>query len=308
MSKLVSGDSLGIRLHENGIFTESSFDDDNATDSDGSSRKPPAEAGSIDDLNQDVGLSNGKSLAIRVTKNVIALIGPDRGDKGQSFSKNDQQSLQAAIPHLRLALQMRLSNKRVTRALPHYMTLEALSFGAIICRIQGQIVYANSVAEELAAARTGIIFRPQNGFLSAIVPADAQKLGLLIQSACLLRGSGNMAPSDRDGVPTLILTVAALLDHPSIPAEPSHALVGISRVGKEPTFDASRLIELFRLSPAQASLALSLYEGKSFEEISVQRRVKVSTLRSHFDEVLNRTGATGLRDLTRLLGALPPLR
>ena len=36
--------------------------------------------------------------------------------------------------------------------------------------------------------------------------------------------------------------------------------------------------------------------------------VKVTTLRTHFAQVLSRTGTKSQRDLMRLLGNLPPLR
>jgi hypothetical protein len=53
---------------------------------------------------------------------------------------------------------------------------------------------------------------------------------------------------------------------------------------------------------------MARYDRKSFEDIASGRGVKVSRLRTHFAEVLTRTGSEGLRDLIRPLGTLPPLR
>jgi DNA-binding CsgD family transcriptional regulator len=89
---------------------------------------------------------------------------------------------------------------------------------------------------------------------------------------------------------------------------PGHALIALRRDTDDPAFSTSLLRALFGLSPAQAAVALGLYADKSFDEIAAERGIQVSTVRTHYEQVLARTRASGLRDLVRLLGALPPVR
>jgi DNA-binding CsgD family transcriptional regulator len=84
--------------------------------------------------------------------------------------------------------------------------------------------------------------------------------------------------------------------------------VSLRSAHDRPAFTETTLSALFRLSPAQASIALALHRGQTPEEIAIERGVKISTLRSHLAEIFARTGAENQRDLIRLLGLLPPLR
>jgi DNA-binding CsgD family transcriptional regulator len=68
------------------------------------------------------------------------------------------------------------------------------------------------------------------------------------------------------------------------------------------------LAGLFRLSPAQAQIALALYSGRSLEDIARDREIKISTLRTHLTEIFARSGTETQLELVRLLAMLPPLR
>ncbi|AWN36139.1 hypothetical protein [Methylobacterium radiodurans] len=68
------------------------------------------------------------------------------------------------------------------------------------------------------------------------------------------------------------------------------------------------LPQLFGLSPAQAALCVQLARGLTFEAAADERGVALSTARTHFLGILQKTGAANLRDLLRLLGTLPQVR
>jgi DNA-binding CsgD family transcriptional regulator len=89
--------------------------------------------------------------------------------------------------------------------------------------------------------------------------------------------------------------------------EPGRVLLSMAGpMAGEPS--AGLLQELYRLSPAQAELCRALATGRTFEAAAQERGVAVSTMRSHFAEILRKTGAGNLRDLLRLLAALPQVR
>jgi DNA-binding NarL/FixJ family response regulator len=181
-----------------------------------------------------------------------------------------------------------------------FAALEAMAFGAVVCDRRALRVYANPAAEALARGRLGLSFSKDK--IGAMLPAQTQQLARLIQRAAGGGAAGSLLLTDRDGTALLIALVTPL---PQV--DGGRALVAIRQVGGRPAFTQAGLRELFRLSPAQAALAMGLYEGKSFEDIATERGVKISTLRTHFAEVLARTGSKSLRDLVRRLGTIPPL-
>jgi DNA-binding CsgD family transcriptional regulator len=140
------------------------------------------------------------------------------------------------------------------------------------------------------------------------VPAESRQLDRMILQAATETKPGSMMLSDRAGDRAAMVLVTPFIVDTVEHFEPGHAMLAVRPLTGRPSFDADLLRNLFRLSPAQAALAVALYEGKSFEDIAEARNVKVSTLRTHFSEVLNRTGAKRLRDLIRILGEIPPLR
>ena len=86
-----------------------------------------------------------------------------------------------------------------------------------------------------------------------------------------------------------------------------HVMLSLRHARDTPAFDATLLEHLFGLSPTQAGIALALFNGRSPEEIALERGIKMTTLRTHLTEIFLRTGTETQRDLMRLLGTLPPL-
>lgn len=67
---------------------------------------------------------------------------------------------------------------------------------------------------------------------------------------------------------------------------------------------ANLLRDLFGLTPAEAAVARALYGGATKAAVAAQRGVRASTICTHVDGILAKTGATNLRDLERLLASL----
>ena len=68
------------------------------------------------------------------------------------------------------------------------------------------------------------------------------------------------------------------------------------------------LQQLFALTAAEAGVALALAAGRSAEEIAGERAVSLPTVRTQIRQILEKTGALHLRELVRLLAALPAVR
>jgi DNA-binding CsgD family transcriptional regulator len=260
------------------------------------------------DFARRFGITNPLGGAMSLTPTSIAFVSFNRDSSRFRLAEEDKAPLAALMPHIKAALQLRLRLRDSQRTSTTFFTLEALAFGAMICDRQGMRVYANAKAEALARRRRTIVFNGGGKPVTAILAVDSRRLQQMIHDAAATGKPGNMMLADYEGVPSLIVSATPLPTNAFGPYDPHHALVALREIDDAPSFNPATLIQLFRLSPAQAALASALYEGKSFDDIAEVRRVKVSTLRTHFKEVLNRTGAKNLRDLVRLLGTIPPIR
>jgi DNA-binding CsgD family transcriptional regulator len=64
------------------------------------------------------------------------------------------------------------------------------------------------------------------------------------------------------------------------------------------------LQQVFRLTRAEAEVAVGILSGKKLTDIAVMRKVAVGTVRAHSKSVFLKTHTRGQADLTRLLGGL----
>jgi DNA-binding CsgD family transcriptional regulator len=74
-----------------------------------------------------------------------------------------------------------------------------------------------------------------------------------------------------------------------------------------PQADPFILAEAFDLTPAEARVAVQLANGKTAEEVSLDRAVAIGTVRTQIKSLLAKTGVHRQGDLMRLIGSLPHL-
>lgn len=263
--------------------------------------------GFSNDFARHFGLTNPMGAVMQIARGTTATIGLERIASQQPFDESDRKALQALIPHFKRALQLRLKLRNSSSSPSQTLVLEALSFGAIICNSDAGIVYANAAAEAIFQRRLGLVFKSRQKTIGTRAAAENQKLLQLIYRAATSNASGSVVLTNSRGVRSLIVLATPMPRSPKHDLGSGHAMLAVRSLEAQAQFDAARLIQLFGLSPAQAALAMQLYEGKSFDEIAIKRGVKVTTLRTHYAEILSRTGSKGLRDLVRMLGMIPPL-
>jgi DNA-binding CsgD family transcriptional regulator/PAS domain-containing protein len=261
------------------------------------------------DFARPFGLFRPLGAATQLRAGVLATFAIHQPATKHLFEEGDRQSFAAILPHMRRALQLWL-RRRTEQSKANWQTsaLDQLAFGVVVCDESGRLVHANPAAETLARSGAGFLLGGAGKGVRALVAREANELAALIHGAARGDGGGAMRLTGRDGVVSLVVLVAPLPAKLHRGGEPGHVLLAMRAPEHGSAPSAANLIAVFRLSPTQAALALALYEGTSFEEFAAARGVKVSTLRTHFAEILARTGAKSLRDLVRLLGTLPPLQ
>ena len=83
------------------------------------------------------------------------------------------------------------------------------------------------------------------------------------------------------------------------------ALLMIYDPNQQAALDPFIIAESFRLTPAEARVAVHIAQGKSAQQIAEHGRVSLTTVRSQIRSVLNKTGTRRQSDLIRLIASIP---
>ncbi|WP_293907029.1 hypothetical protein [Phenylobacterium sp.] len=170
----------------------------------------------------------------------------------------------------------------------------------------GKVLHANPAAEALLAQATGL--RVVGGRLTAPTSEATQRLHGLIASAAARqtaeRRGGSMtlvSPLRRLPLPIAVAPIRAQAPI-AIRHEPS-VLVCVSDLEGRVSLSALRLREIFGLSPAEARVAVAMFEGATPREAAQQLGVSFYTVRGHLVRIFEKTGTNRQAELARLLAA-----
>lgn len=253
------------------------------------------------------GMFRPLGVKMRLAPDVYATIGSDLPYAKKRFEDDDKGRLYCVLPYVKRSLQLRRRLRGTGIVVENgAAALDAYAFGAVVCDGEGRIAYANAAARTDALCGAGIVFLAGNR-VSTVDRRDAEPLARLVRETSLGGAGGLMRLTDRAGLPGLLALVSPLPRRHAADRA-GQILISLRRTSGNASFTKAMLMRAFRLSPAQAEIAIALYEGTPVEEIASRRNVKMTTMRTHLAEILLRTGAENLRDLVRLLATIPPLR
>lgn len=225
------------------------------------------------------------------------------------FESEQMRLYQAMLPHLSRAIELTVRFQDLEMAARRAQAAADLNSDGLVAVDQHRrIVFTNAAGEKMLAGEAGVC--RYGGLLDARRPEDAACLAHLVRDAALHTGfrGGCMRMTRPDGKTSLAVIVTpfppdlAHLPESSAPC----ALVTLVGLGTARPPPARRLIELFKFSKAEAELALALLEGKTAEEIAIERDVRLSTVRSQLRSILEKTGTHRQSEAVRLLSQLPP--
>ncbi len=147
---------------------------------------------------------------MQLSPNSLASLGVHELATKHLFEEKDKRPLQHMLPHVQRALQLHLRRRQEGQAAGLGLdAFEVLSLGIVVCDAASEVVYANAAAEALARGGLGLVLG-RNRKASALVPAEAAKLGALIHAAGHGRDSGAIRLTDRDARTALLVLVAPL--------------------------------------------------------------------------------------------------
>ena len=184
--------------------------------------------------------------------------------------------------------------------------MDVVGTPAIVLRRDLTIAFANQAAEDVLREGSGLTSR--SGRIVARKHDDEQRLTRAVELATASFQSrastltvGRYTSSDHRPLPPYQLTVTPL-------AGPGHALLLFRDPAVTDLSLVDRLRAIYRLTVAEAELAVSLSRGLSLTEIAASRSVQESTIRSQMKSIAGKMGCSRQSQIVMLVTGLPPLR
>jgi DNA-binding CsgD family transcriptional regulator len=179
--------------------------------------------------------------------------------------------------------------------------LDHLGVPILLVNCDATVSYANAAAHALING-DGLI-KAVNSILSTSHAGDGERLRSAVADTCA-NGAGRVVvlggESDVQPLVALVLPFHAEGRHP----RNGRALVMLRSGQGLSELLVNSLRQLFRLSPAEASIAVALGTGIDLVELAHQRKVKLNTLRSQVASIMAKTGTRRQAQLVALVARI----
>ena len=177
---------------------------------------------------------------------------------------------------------------------------------------QGEILFANPFAENLFAKRDGIAV--ENRQLVAWQASANRTLGYLIGEA-LINGQNHTSggkllvsrPSRKPGFAVQVIPLATQHSAEAFTGSGLSALVFIQDPANGTMRDNDHLTTLYGLSPAEATLAMALYNSCSLQKAADEIGIARNTARVQLNSIRIKTGTASQLELIKLLALSRPV-
>lgn len=235
-----------------------------------------------------------------------------RSASQQPFSRNELAALDALVPHLQRAIQMRHRFAELQLGQNFLVgSLDVLAMPTLLFDEYGRVVHANRSAATLLGQRTALWL--EGGHLFARDDAVTRNINLEVGKAIRTSGGAGAhpigtVPLPRRGQAPLMLVIAPLRLAASSSNPAPHqgaALLFAFDPASTPAVGADVVQTLLGLSKAEAQLAVALCSGKTLDDTARERGTSIHTIRSQLKSIFNKTGTKRQCELVSLLLSSP---
>ncbi|AWM05567.2 helix-turn-helix transcriptional regulator [Bradyrhizobium symbiodeficiens] len=242
-----------------------------------------------------------------------------RADDAEPFGEKERRLLQALVPHLQRAVELRARLGQESQASwATRAALDVLPVGVAIVDAGLRIHFMNAASQKdlahpdagLRALRSGP-YAAGGVYLAAQAKDAAMTLRRLVTSATSGQVGGSMRIVNRDMSSCAVLVSPAPqgLSADEATADGGGlaeklAMVVVRDLGRVASPPPQMLCEVFGLSRAEADVAVALSGGASAEDVAQQRNVSLPTIRSQIRSILGKSGTENLRDFERSMASL----
>jgi DNA-binding CsgD family transcriptional regulator/tetratricopeptide (TPR) repeat protein len=174
--------------------------------------------------------------------------------------------------------------------------------GMMLLDPEGRLRFANLAAERMLREPGGL--RVAAGRLSAARTEDAKRLQALVERAAVSDGegfSGGVALWTSSRQAPLSLTVTTVRPDRSPTRGACSVLVCVTDLEADITPPIAQMRELYGLTPAEARLALALFEGLTPTDAAKHLGISRNTVQAQLARIFDKTGAARQSGLMRLM-------
>ncbi|MBK8458289.1 MAG: hypothetical protein IPL47_15275 [Phyllobacteriaceae bacterium] len=246
-----------------------------------------------------------------VEGDIVVASGIHRPRSEEAFDLDERQAYALVLEHLgrafRIAMRLGLLRGREAVSLD---VIERLETGILLIRCDGELVFANPIAEKLLRANRWFSCRHKR--IKPIYADDADRFAAEIASA------GAAAASDNHGAPFAVrdpiegaLLLQILPFRPSAPiadASGACAVVMFRDPDRRKAIWPDSLVQAFGLTRAEARLVARLQEEESLTAAAATLGVSEATARTQLKSVFAKTGFRRQGELFGAIGANPLFR
>jgi DNA-binding CsgD family transcriptional regulator/PAS domain-containing protein len=229
-----------------------------------------------------------------------------RNKKAGPFGAGHVSLLRLLEPHLQSAIKVHFQVCQIrAQSQSAQWILDLLPKAVFFLDRRGKVIYMNQAAAQLV--QDGDVLRLRNGELEASNPREARGLQVLLVGARnseMLPGiqPGGMMWLTRTSLrsPVSVEVLPFLAVASPVPGSVS-AVVFVTDLARKAPTNVATLRALWKLTEAEADLALKLLNGMTLKEAAGARQTTLSTARSQLKTILGKTGTSRQSDLIALL-------
>lgn len=225
----------------------------------------------------------------------------------QGEIKSQQRAAFAAIaPHVRTAVRTQIALENQGAALMAG-ALEAISLTAFICDRQGTVRAMTPFAESLVS--NGNLLKLKRNSLNATTSVETRTLADAIMRATgglttlEIPASSTILVRDKLAQPSVVQILALPQRYFSFGFEP-RALVIVRT--KQPNDDSARILmtTVYGLTSAEVDISIRLVDGKSPEQIAIERNASLGTVRAQIRSIYDKCGVNRFSEFAAKLNQL----
>jgi DNA-binding CsgD family transcriptional regulator len=231
-----------------------------------------------------------------------------RSERQGPFEEREMATLKRLVPHMRRSttLGFRLQGYRALRS-GESEVLDRLSAGVILLDRSAKVILTNKAAELLSLDAGPL--RLHKAGISAFHPSFSRRLDELVQSA--LRGvpAATMSiPHPDDGrLVTLFVSSVRSRDidrFAGLDMRDAAAMIFVFDPAGSAEVPPMWLMDAYRLTLAEARVALQAALGRSVAEIGTKLNISPNTVKTHLRRVFFKIGVRGQAELAGLVASL----
>lgn len=236
-----------------------------------------------------------------------------RSKRKGPFTDEDLAWYRRLVPHLKRACDMnrRLVDERLlteNRLAVSRIAADVSGVCLLGLSATGAILYANKRGE--AFLREGSRLTLRFGGLHAVNSNKDSELHLALRNTIALQRPHHLNLGGMNGNAHCCLTLMPVPanDPLNLSCHRVEVIVLVTGVSGQRVATVQQLMELFKLTPAEARFVRALVQGEDIDSYAKAEGLKKTTIRTQLQSAMTKTGVNKQRDLVRLIMSIPAVR